>query len=167
MFVNPIKEIVALNKIDLEAVEGSRLYYSVYKNVLSLIFNLILVAFFIYSIPLSDNILIKLLGPFFSLLFLYEAQKPIGRLMLKNPIFILNNGKLYYLKYDKWYDITEYKFSEEFDSRYNWSQSYCMTDRNNFRIFTENNWYFHVAENFKSKVHYQRLIKIREKRKYE
>lgn len=166
MPTNYLQEISALNKIDLKETKGHRLYYSTYKSVISLIFNLVIIASSTYLIIMCiDNSAITLLGFLTLFLFLYEIQQPIGRLMLKKPIFILDQGKLYYLEYNKWYDITEYQFSEEFITKYNLSHSYCMTDRNNYRIFAKNNWFFHAPENFKSKVRYQRLIKIREKRK--
>lgn len=166
MLTNYLKEISALNKIDLNEVEGDRLYYSVYKNIISLIFSLCLIASSVCLIIMQiENNAIALLGFLTLLLFLYEIQKPIGRLMLKNPIFILHQGKLYYLEYNKWYDITEYQFSEEFITKYNWSQSYCMTGKGDYRVFAENNWYFHAPEDFKSKVKCQRLVKIKEKRK--
>ncbi|MBC9812774.1 hypothetical protein H9Y05_09850 [Crocinitomicaceae bacterium CZZ-1] len=163
---NYLKEISTLNKIDLKEIKGHRLYYSVYKSVISLIFSFVLIISSVFLIIMRiDNNAITLLGFLALLLFLYEIQYPIGRLMLKNPIFILDQGKLYYLEYNKWYDITEYQFSEEIITNHNLSQSYCMTDKNNYRIFAENNWFFHAPENFKSKVRYQRLIKIGEKRK--
>lgn len=165
MLTNSLKEISALNKIDLNEVEGHRLYYSGYKNIISLIFSLCLIAFSVSLIIMQiDNNAIALFG-IFTLLLIDKVQKPIGRLMLKNPIFILQQGKLYYLEYNKWYDITEYKFSEEFITKNNWSQSYCMTGKDDYRVFAENNWYFHSSEDFKSKVKYQRLVKIKEKRK--
>ena len=68
---------------------------------------------------------------------------------------------LYYLEYNKWYDITEYCFSEEFTTKTNYSKSYCMRTKDNYEVFCENNWFFHSNEKFKRKVNSQRLTKMK------
>ena len=67
---------------------------------------------------------------------------------------------LYYLEYNKWYDITEYCFSEEFATKTNYSKSYCMISKDNNEVFCKNNWFFYASEGFKRKVITQRSEKI-------
>jgi hypothetical protein len=143
VLTNSLLEILNLNKIDLSKVEGERLYYSKYKSIISvvLISSLIVsTVFLLFSF--TDNYTIRLCLFLAICFFTYNIQYPIGRLLLKNPIFILNDGMLYYLEYNKWYDITEYCFSEEFATKTNYSKSYCMISKNNNEVFCENNWFF-------------------------
>ena len=62
MPTNYLKEISALNKIDLSKVEGYRLYYSVYKNIISLIFNIGFVTCAVSLIIFIDNNAATILG---------------------------------------------------------------------------------------------------------
>lgn len=86
MVSNYLQEISALNKIDLNGIKGHRLYYSVYKSVISLIFSIVLIAFsvliIIIIIMCIDNAA-ALLGCFSLFFSIVEIQYPIGRLMLK------------------------------------------------------------------------------------
>ena len=162
MLTNSIREILNLNKIDLTEAEGERLYYSNYKGVINmfLILSLIVSTLFLLF-HFTGNYPVQLCLFLAICFFISNIQYPIGRLLLKNPIFILNDGMLYYLEYNKWYDITEYCFSEEFTTKTNYSKSYCMRTKDNYEVFCENNWFFHSNEKFKRKVNSQRLTKMK------
>ena len=166
MLTNSIREILNLNKIDLSKVEGERLYYSKYKGVINvfLILSLIVSTLFLLF-HFTGNYPVQLCLFLAICFFISNIQAPIGRLLLKNPIFILNDGMLYYLEYNKWYDITEYCFSEEFATKTNYSKSYCMRSKDKYEVFSENNWFFHSNEEFKQKVNHHRLTKMREIKK--
>lgn len=43
----------------------------------------------------------------------------IGNLIMKNPIFILKNEKLFYLKTNQWYDIYDYTFEDKMIGKHN------------------------------------------------
>lgn len=162
MLTNSIREILNLNKIDLTEAEGERLYYSKYKGVINvfLILSLIVSTLFLLF-HFTGNYPVQLCLFLAICFFISNIQYPIGRLLLKNPIFILKDGMLYYLEYNKWYDITEYCFSEEFTTKTNYSKSYCMRTKDNYEVFCENNWFFHSNEKFKRKVNSQRLTKMK------
>ncbi len=164
MFLD-IQEVKRLNSIDLTAAKGKRLYYSKIKAWISISFHL---AYVIFSIAMmfyfhhsSKSLVVLILSVVVGFLGITD---PISRLMLKNPVFILYDGKLYYIKENTWFDITKFKFTDEMVGRNNLSQTYCMFDYRERRIFAENNWHLEDPEPFKSNVHYQQLIKNREKR---
>lgn len=166
MLTNSIREILNLNKIDLSKVEGERLYYSKYKSIINffLISSLILSTVYLLF-HFTENYPVQLCLFLAICFFISNIQAPIARLLLKNPIFILKDGMLYYLEYNKWYDINEYCFSEEFATKTNFSKSYCMRSKDNYEVFCENNWFFHSNEEFKQKVNHHRLTKMREIKK--
>src|SRR5574343_96410 len=155
MFMNPIKKVLVLNEIDLNYVEGNRLFFSKKKNIISSVFWLttILIILFLVIFQIHNNALIflGLLTILMSIYFLIEA---IGRVLLKNPILILNNHQLYYLKSNQWYDITKCKFDDQYVSQYNFGLTYCMSDKDDTRIITIKNWYLKNPEDFKNLVNY-------------
>jgi len=91
MINDSIREIIKLNKIDLQTVEGDRLYYSKTKSIFNLLITLILIHLQVYvffSMPATANYGAKVGLIFFFCVFVFTLQYPIGRLLLKNPIFI-------------------------------------------------------------------------------
>ena len=162
MLKNSIKETINLNKIDLAKVEGERLYYSKFKCVINVFLMLSLIVSTLFLLfHFTGNYPVQLCLFLTICFFISNIQAPIARLLLKNPIFILKDGMLYYLEYNKWYDITEYCFSEEFATKTNFSKSYSMRSMDNYEVFCENNWFFHSNEKFKRKVNSQRLTKMK------
>jgi hypothetical protein len=96
MFFDEINDTKRLNRIDLQDAKGKRLYYSKIKAWISISFHL---AYVIFSIAMmfyfhdSSNILVVLIISV--VVGFLGITDPISRLILKNPVFILYDGKLY------------------------------------------------------------------------
>ncbi len=164
MFKNHIKDVLVLNKIDLNNVEGNRLFYSRTKNIISSIFwiFMVLTTLFLVVSQIENNAL-AFLWLLATLMFFYFLIEAISRVLLNNPILILKNDQLYYLETNQWYDITEYKFDDQYVTKYNFGLTYCMSDKNDKRIISIKNWYLNNPEDFKSLIHYNRLMKLKER----
>lgn len=164
MFKNYIKEARNLNKIDLTAINGTKLYFSKLKNTLnSIVFGLMIVssAWLIYdSIENNATVLLFTVGLLF---FLYLMLESLARVIYKNPVLILSEGKLYYIKTQTWYNVEEYKFEDKHVGRLNVNLTFCMMDKKDRRIFALNNWNLHNPEDFKSKLTYQRAMILKTK----
>jgi hypothetical protein len=159
MLKNYLKEARNLNKIDLTSINGTKLYFSKLKNTLnSIVFGLMIVncAWLIHgSIENNATVLLFMIGLLF---FLYLMLESLARVIYKNPVLILSEGKLYYIKTQTWYNIEEYKFEDQHIGRLNLNLTFCMIDRKDHRIFALNNWNLHNPEDFKSKLTYQRAM---------
>lgn len=94
---------------------------------------------------------------------IYSLFEAISRTLLNNPILILKHDKLYYLKTNQWYDITEFKFDDQYVTKYNFGLTYCMSDKNDRRIISIKNWYLKNPEDFKSLVKYNRILKLKDR----
>jgi hypothetical protein len=170
MFKNYIKEIQELNQIDLHTVKGTKLYYSKSKNTFNAIFFGLLVIVLLWSIieliTFDYSVIWFCLG---ALLFTYEFLKSLSKLLCKNPLLILSEGKLYYLKTQSWYSIENYIFEDKFYiTSYSWfnpSRTFYMEDKNQQEIFAINNWYLSDSDDFKRKLTYQRAMIIKDKHK--
>lgn len=164
MFKNHIKDVLLLNKIDLINVGGNRLFYSKTKNIISSIFWLFLIfpPSYLFVSQINNNAwaLLWLIATLMSIYSLFEA---ISRTLLNNPILILKHDKLYYLKTNQWYDITEFKFDDQYVTKFNFGLTYCMSDKNDRRIISIKNWYLKNPEDFKSLVKYNRILKLKDR----
>jgi hypothetical protein len=164
MFKNHIKDVLLLNKVDLINVEGNRLFYSRTKNIISSIFWLIMLfpPLYLFVNQINNNAW-ALLWLIATLMSIYSFFEAISRTFLNNPILILKHDKLYYLKTNQWYDITEFKFDDQYITKYNFGLTYCMSDKNDRRIISIKNWYLKNPEDFKSLVKYNRLLKLKDR----
>jgi hypothetical protein len=157
MLNNYIKEAISLNKIDLGNINGVKLYYSKTKCLISsLVCLLLMIGCFSQIIAnIKDNptvmIFIALL-----LFFTYELQETFSKVLYKNPVLILSNDKLYYIKTQKWYDLVDYKFEDKYRGRLNFQLTYYMEDKNENNIFQINNWNLDNYEEFKLKLRYNK-----------
>ena len=157
MFNNYIKETISLNKIDLGNINCVKLFYSKTKCLISsLVCLLLMIGCFSQIIAnIKDNptvmIFIALL-----LFFTYELQETFSKVLYKNPVLILSNDKLYYIKTQKWYDLKQHKFEDKYLGRFNPSLTFCMEDENQKNIFKINNWILDNYEEFKLKLRYNR-----------
>jgi len=166
MLKNYIKEALDLNKIDLSVESGIKLYYSKTKNLLSVAFYGLLIAccvsLIITDIDHNAKVLIYIGGLF---LFTYAIQESISRVLYRNPVLILSEDKLYYIKTQKWYDLTEYKFEDKHIGRLNLNLTFCMEDKKEKRTFALNNWHLDNPEDFKSHLKYRQAINLKSKHK--
>jgi hypothetical protein len=162
MFNNYIKEAISLNKLDLSNEIGVKLYYSRTKCLISTLVYLLLIIFCFSEIitNIKDNptvmIFICLL-----LLFTYAMQEAFSKVLYKNPILILSKSKIFYLKTQKWYDISEHKFGDKYIGKGNFQLTFCMEDKNEKYIFQINNWHLDDHEYFKAKLRYNKKISLK------
>lgn len=165
MLKNYLKEAQNLNKIDLNSFIGTKLYYSKLKNILNSIFFGLMIAFCVWLIIDSiDNNVNVLFFFLVLLLFLYVFQESIARVIYKNPVLILSEGKVYYFKTQTWHNIEDYRFEDKHIGKININLTFCMEDKKNNKIFALNNWHLHNPEDFKSRLTYQRAMILKAKK---
>jgi hypothetical protein len=164
MLKNYIKEAHSLNKIDLNTINGTKLYYSKLKNILNSIFYGLMMASCVWLIIDSiDNNVKVLLITLGLLLFLYAFQESIARVLYRNPVLILSDGKVYYIKTQTWYNLKDYIFEDKHVGKLNLNLTFCMEDKKDNKIFALNNWHLLNPEDFKSRLTYQRAMIIKAK----
>lgn len=163
MFPNFIKEARKLNRIDLSSVKGKRMYYNKIRNSSSLVvFTTLYILFMMLSLSLEKGrefplILCCVMG----LVLIFYILRIIAMLMLKNPVFILQGDRIYYLDTNEWYPIMDYDFRDEYIGRHNYYGTFCMFDKKGEKIISEKNWYLKDEEEFKSHIKYNKLILAR------
>lgn len=165
MFLSHIRKSAKQNRLDLSSYRGKRVYYNKTRNYISLIIKIIVtIGFFVSCISLrgtSKNeaelgyVFLTLFGCFLVLDSIFES---IGRLQLKNPVFILKDENLFYIHTNKSYDIRNYHFIDERVGKYNFYETFCMLNKNKERIIAEKNWHLADEENFKSQLKYNRRM---------
>lgn len=162
MFLSYINEAKRLNRLGFESLTGKRMYYSKITNSLSLVLKTFFLVGFVALngfIAFGDQLqFLILLSIPVDLLLLNSIFESIGKLLLKNPVFILKGEKLYYIHTNEWYDIRNYYFSDEYVGRHNYYATYCMFDQNKTCILREKNWHLKNEEVFKSHVKYNQLV---------
>jgi hypothetical protein len=163
MSIFNFKEINKLNQINLENVEGIRFYYSKVNICLRLVI-LIIPLIIVFANLLFQNIENTFQSFFISFLLAFVliiSIEPVGNLFIKNPIFIINNDKLYYLKSDKWYDINNYYFKDISMGQNNHFKTYCMLNQKNDVIISEKNWYLKNEDYLKTQIQKNKIKNIK------
>ncbi len=162
---NPIKETLALNKIDLEEFKGVKVYCNKFVSWYYVIIKIIISTFFTLVSFKNNNYnsgffyVLNIL----SILILLSLFYDYFGMKIKNPIFILSKSKLFYLRTNTWYDVLEYEFDDIIVGRNNYSLTFRMRDKNNEVIFLEDNFQF--DSNIFRLKHHIRYIQTIEKRK--
>jgi len=98
------------------------------------------------------------------LLIVYSILEDLSKTIIKNPLFILENDKLYYLITNKWYDIFEYNFIDKMKGKYDYFETFIMSDKAGKIIFSEQNWYLKKEDNLKGYIKYRKLQKMKQNR---
>jgi hypothetical protein len=166
MFENYIRETKRLNRLDLNAVKGKRMYYNKTRNILSLgVVASFYLAFTVLLISLSNSKepMWLVFGCLFALILVLYILRVFSMLLLRNPLYILQGDQIYYLKTNQWYNIMEHDFRDEMLGKFNYYETFCMFDRNGKQIWAEKNWYLKDEEVFKSHLKYNKLILSRNK----
>jgi hypothetical protein len=170
MIKNYIKETLELNKVDLSSNKGYKLYYSKSKNIFNATFFgfAVILNVWLLTESISDkgNLPWSIVG---ILLFSYELHKSISKIICKNPILVLSEGKIYYLKTQAWYNLDDYIFEDKFYiTTLSWpnpSRTFYMEDKTQQVIFAINNWYLSDSDDFKKKLTFQRAMILKAKHK--
>ncbi len=160
MIPNFIKEANQLNRIDVSLVKGKRMYYNKIRNVISLIAAVsfyVLMVIFSLSMEKGKELPLILCCLFGIFMILYILDKA-GMLLLKNPLFILQGEKIYYLRTNEWYPIMDYDFRDEYIGKHNYYATFCMFNKKGERIIAEKNWHLKNEEEFKSHIKYNKLL---------
>lgn len=157
--------VIKYNKIELGSRDGFRVYYSKLKNLLSFLgFSfLIILSLVLFYDELDNEYSYVSLTLILLVLFLFW-QAALSRMILKKPIFILKENKLYYLFHDKWYDIKQYMFLEESVDKYNWFLSLSMKDKNRKTVLSEKYWRMNYGEEFSAVLKNQIVASVKERR---
>lgn len=167
MFKNHIREAVNFNKTIIHEQNGIKIYYDKYASYFSLIVKILFLGLFIYEVPIARKSILQLsIFMFGSLALSYHITSSLGRIIIKRPIFILNNNQIYYLKTDTWYNVLDFEFIDKFIGKYNFLQTFCMVDKVGNELIREKNWHLKKEDYLK---HLIDLVKFREdlsKRKY-
>ncbi|MNJ83376.1 hypothetical protein D3C87_07940 [compost metagenome] len=162
MFVSYIRKAKRLNRMNFDSFTGKRVYYCKVKNTISLVvkvlFLLGFVALNLFTASKNDLQILILLSILVGLFLLDSIFESIGRLLLKNPVFVLKGEGLYYIHTNEWYDIRNYEFRDENIGKHNYYETYCMFDEKGTRILKEKNWHLKDEEVFKSHVKYNQRI---------
>lgn len=154
MRMNPLRKTRELNELELANHPGTRFYYSKIKNWIS-----------IATITLPLGLLIALMFLltefYFTILFLILSILLVSfqishwcKIRLKNPVFILDNTKLYYIHHNQWYDLNIHSFENEIASKNNYYLTFCVRDENGKKLFSKNNWVLNDEDRFYKAVRY-------------
>ena len=151
MFLSHLYETSRLNGFDLHSYEGKRVYYNKDRNYISVIakiacgISLMITAISMHNSKNEATLGFIFLACFGELLLLNSIFETIGRLLLKNPVFILKGEFLFYLRTNRSYDIREYTFADEYTGKHNHYATFCMFDKKGQRIIAEKNWHLKVT----------------------
>jgi hypothetical protein len=160
MIENYIKEALDLNKLDLEKIDGYKLYYSKIKSIISLLINTIMIGGGLFLFISDKRNGSALLGLLFVLFFIFSSLAPIGRLILKNPVFILTSDKIYYIKTNQWYSLKEYDFDDALLGSASASVYLAFSKKNNKGNveFKERHWHLESGDEFRKMLKYYKLL---------
>jgi hypothetical protein len=163
MFENHIKEAKILNAIVIDKENGKEIFYNKIANYISLVFKILVILSSLYLIVLyyERSIFYSIFFLFTTSLLVDDLIETISRIIIKNPIFILKDNYLYYLKTNKWYNVLEYDFVDEFVGKSNYLQTFCMYDKEGNNVFKEKNWHLKNEDNLKYLIGYVKLIKCK------
>lgn len=158
MNINPLKSSKKFNNRDLTDFPGLRFYYSKPKSWISFTFTVMLFLFVLY---LFFNLLSEkeeLFHIFIVLILLiYIVIQGFGflsKILLKNPIFILDKTRIYYLKTDQWYDLEDHTFTNSIEGSHNYYLTLYVTDSNGKRVIVEKNWLLSDEDRLFSSIRY-------------
>lgn len=154
MKINPILRTKELNKLDLTNHPGIRFYYSKTKNWISIAFLTVFAGFFIGLIFFTDELFLKILCLVSSLFLILFQFTHFNNILLKHPIFILDNTKLYYIHTNQWYDLDMHSFNNEIVGKNNYYLTFTVKDENGKQVLSENNWVLHDEDRFYKAVRY-------------
>jgi hypothetical protein len=165
MFTNYIKKAKELNSINLQNELGKKIFYNKWSVYISLVFHCVftLLCVFIFYVNIKDSFL-AFYFLFGAAIVLYGFNEIIGRFLIKNPIFILKDENLYYLKTQEWYNVYDFNFQDKFEGRYNLFLTYTMSDKEGNKIFSEKNWHLQNEDNLKDYIRYIQLKKLKKDR---
>ena len=144
MRINPFRKTREVNDRDLTDYPGLRFYYSKPKTWISFTFIVILFLLILYQFC---DLLIEKEEPYYILivvlLLIYIVTQSLGllsKILLKNPIFILDKTRIYYLKTDQWYDLKDHTFKNSIEDSHNYYLTLYVTDSSGKTVIVENNW---------------------------
>lgn len=163
MFENHIKEAKILNAISIDKGNGKEIYYDKIANYTSLVFKILVVFGLLYLIVIffERSIFYSIFFLFTTFLLAEDLIETISRIIIENPIFVLKDNYLYYLKTNKWYNVLEYDFVDEFVGKSNFLQTFCMYDKEGHDVFKEKNWHLKNEDNLKYLIAYVKLKKCK------
>ena len=119
-----------------------------------LTFSLCILIFSFYGFFVLEGSLFRFLYVLFIVYLLHREIELLKRLMLKNPIFIVDKTRLYYIKTNKWYDLNRHTFENRTKSRYDWDRTFCVIDPMEYEVITESNWYLSEEDSLFSAIKY-------------
>ncbi|MDD2984010.1 MAG: hypothetical protein PHQ74_11555 [Crocinitomicaceae bacterium] len=154
MRINPFCKTTELNELDLANNPGIRFYYSKVKNWISIAIITLPLGFMIALMFLLTEFYFTILFVILSLILVSIQISHLCNILLKNPIFILDNTKLYYIHHNQWYDLNMHSFENEIFSKNNYYLTFCVRDENGKKLFSENNWVLNDEDRFYKAVRY-------------
>ena len=162
MLENYIGEAIKLNRIQLDSFKGIQVFYKKSIHWFSLAGWVALIILLLVALKKNSNSFVFFCLPL--VYVLYNLTETIGRLLIKKPVFIIEENNIYYLKTNTWYNIANYQFQERSTGRINLFLTYCMIDRKGKAIFSEKNWWLEDTEKLKDQI---RWIQLPEEKKKE
>lgn len=153
-------EIREYNNRKTEKLSGIRFYYSKTKTGVSVAILTLFVLLFIWVIlieNLGEGLVVFII--IINLFLLYTIYGMVGMIMLKQPLFILDDTKLYYLKTNQWYDLDTHIFENKIRGRHNYYLTFCVKDKIGNEILSENNWFLNDEDRLISAINYLKIHK--------
>ncbi len=128
------------NAIDLSGVKGLHVFYNqLFVRVqFTVLIMLLLGLLFALVFAVSHGFYAGFLIMVPQSLAAYFGWKSFGwKAFVKNPVFILSEGRLYYLKTNCWYDPRDYTFEDNYFFREEFAGYFTMFDQQKRVVFEE------------------------------
>lgn len=158
MLKNQFLKLLEYNTRELENLSGIRFYYSKLKTAISigiLFLNILFFIWLIFSKKLEEGLIVFIV--LIIILLLYGIYGLVGMILLKQPVFILDKTKLYYLKTNQWYDLDSHTFENRIRGRYNYYLTFCVKDKIGNELLRENNWFLNNEDGLISMIKYLKI----------
>jgi len=157
MIKNHIHLVIKANKLSLDDLSGKRYFYNKTRCLIALISKLVLVCASIFLIIVADKPGAFSLGIFLTILLFYSLLGTISVVLLKNPLFILDKDKFYYVITNKWYNVKKCTLHGDSQYAFSWHTYLAIYSNDGNRIIQEANWLIKDVDRFKGVFRYNQL----------
>lgn len=161
MSILKIKDAIEQNKIPLSHIAGIKVYYSKLSAYFSICFFSGMLVLMMFALSRSNDPAMPWYLLIASLLLLLGVANSIGYIILKNPVFILEGERFYYLETNRWYNVHSHHFEQRSIGKHRY---FCMTDQAGKILIQENVNFLRSTEAIENQI---KWIKLPEQKKDE
>lgn len=155
---NLIKTI-RLNAIELPVKSGVRLYLHKGTSLLSAIFFLALLCLFTSAFFTSEthdfDLAFFCIFPLGIVYVFVELQAAVARIIMRHPVLILTEGKLYSPYHDTWYNLRDHVFEDVRGKYDGLNGTYYIKRASGTEVLSFKNWYLESEDDFKRLVRFE------------